>query len=121
MLYLRTSAQAHGCEDEPSSKIKCVPARSDPSSCPCFCWRPYSQDVPEMLLVGCRSSCSVWSFDGHLGRWTRVADLAEHDGGDVVEDVDWASPCGKTAELVAFARGAAAFVVQLREGPLSFP
>ena len=32
-------------------------------------------------------------------------------------DVDWASPCGKTAELVAFARGAAAFVVQLREGP----
>ena len=94
-------------------------ARSDPSPCPCFCWRPYSQDVPEMLLVGCRSSCSVWSFDGHLGRWTRVADLAEHDGGvgDVVEDVDWASPCGKTAELVAFARGAAAFVVQLREGP----
>ena len=80
--------------------------------CNRFCWRPFSQNMPEMILVGSSKEATIWSFQNNLGRWQRVVKLA---GEGEVSDVSWASACGKTSELIAYASGTTAFIVQLKD------
>ncbi|QDZ24280.1 nucleoporin [Chloropicon primus] len=82
-------------------------------SCNAFCWRPFSQDMPEMLLVGTSRQASIWSFESSLGRWNKIVKLPCEAGR--VSDVSWASACGKTSELVAYSSGSTVYVTQLKD------
>ena len=88
--------------------------------CNCFCWRPFSQSMPEMLLIGSSREATIWSFESNLGRWQRLMTLPSSSASDQpdpeeVKDVSWASACGKTSELIAYAMGKTVFIVQLKD------
>ncbi len=84
--------------------------------CQRFCWRPFSLNMPEMILIGSTRQASVWSFESNLGRWQQVISLGSNGGaGAAVSDVAWASACGKTSELIAYAAGSSVYIVQLKD------
>jgi nucleoporin SEH1 len=85
--------------------------------CNCFCWRPFSQSMPEMLLIGSSKEATIWSFESNLGRWQQLMKLPSSSSleEEEVRDVSWASACGKTSELIAYASGKTVFIVQLKD------
>lgn len=80
--------------------------------CQSICWRPFSANMPQMLLLGSSKSASIWCFEEALGRWKTVSILCTNTS---VADVDWANTCGKTYELVAYASGKDVYIVELKD------
>ena len=86
--------------------------------CTKFCWRPFSHDMPEMLLLGTTKEASIWSFETALGRWNKVAALPLPDTGKGpkgVTDVSWSSSTGRASELLAFSAGQDVYIIQVKD------
>ena len=82
-------------------------------TCNKICWRPYSQNMPETVLLGGSRRASVWSLDGARGRWQEIASLPPASSQSEVASVHWANSCGRTSELVAYASQTDVYIVEL--------